>query len=72
MDILLQEFNFTINTMLGKSHANVNFLSRVSEKFNFESLDDSLYDAQLFNANIIPSKYAEVILNYKVEMLYCL
>ena len=45
----------------GKSHANANFLSRISEEVNLESIDDAFSNAHLFNFDIIPSEYADVI-----------
>ena len=51
--LLLQEFDFIINVRLGKSHTNADFLSRVSEQVNPESIDDAFPDAHLFNVDII-------------------
>ena len=58
---MLQEFIFTINVRPGKSHANAKFLSRISEQINLEYIDDAFPDAHLFNVDIIPPKYANVI-----------
>jgi hypothetical protein len=59
--LLLQEFNFVVNVRPGKRHANADFLSRISEKVNPESINDSFPDAHLFNIEIIPAEYANVI-----------
>jgi hypothetical protein len=59
--LLLQEFDFTVNVRPGKKHANADFLSRMSEEINPESIDDSFPDAHLFNVEIIPAEYVDVI-----------
>jgi hypothetical protein len=59
--LLLQEFDFTVNVRPGKKHANADFLSRMSEEINPESIDDSFPDAHLFNVEIILAEYADVI-----------
>ena len=59
--LLLQEFDFIINVRRGKSHTNADFLSRVSEEVNPESIDDAFPDVHLFNVDIIPPEYADVI-----------
>ena len=59
--LLLQEFDFIINVRPEKSHTNVDFLSRVSEQVNPKSIDDAFPDAHLFNVDIIPPEYADVI-----------
>jgi hypothetical protein len=61
--LLLQEFDFTVNVRLGKKHANADFLSRMSEEVNPESIDASFPDAHLFNVEIIPAEYA-IVLHY--------
>ena len=59
--LLLREFNFIINVRPRKSHTNADFLSQVSEQVNPKSIDDAFPDAHLFNVDIIPPKYADVI-----------
>jgi hypothetical protein len=59
--LLLQEFDFTVNVQPGKKHTNADFLSRMSEEVNPESIDDSFPDAHLFNVEIILAQYANVI-----------
>ena len=61
--LLLQEFNFTIQVRLGKSHANADHLSRLSDTLDTEPIDDSFFDADLFFIEKISPKYAEII-NY--------
>jgi len=61
--LLLQEFNFTINVRLGKSHVNANHLSRLNEQVGTKPVDDNYPDAQLFQVDVIPLEYAE-IMNY--------
>jgi hypothetical protein len=57
----LQEFNFLVNVQRGKRHANADFLSRISEEVNPESINDNFPNAHLFNVEIIPAEYADVI-----------
>ena len=59
--LLLQEFNFDVDVRLGKKHANADFLSRLSKEVNPTSIDDSLPDAHLFNVDVIPVEYADVL-----------
>jgi hypothetical protein len=59
--LLLQEFNFLVNIRPGKRHANADFLSRIREEVNPESINDNFPDAHLFNVEIIPVEYADVI-----------
>ena len=59
--LLLQEFDFNVDVRPGKKHANADFLSRLSKDINPTSIDDSLPDAHLFNIDIIPAKYADVL-----------
>ena len=59
--LLLQEFDFIVDVRLGKKHANADFLSRISEEVNPESINDNFRDAHLFNVEIIPAEYANVI-----------
>jgi hypothetical protein len=59
--LLLQEFNFTINIWPGKTHANVDFLSRISGEINSESIDDNFPDAQFSNVDVNPVEHAEII-----------
>jgi hypothetical protein len=59
--LLFQEFNFTIKVKPGKTHANADFLSRISKEINPESIDDNFLDAQLFNIDVIPTEYANII-----------
>jgi hypothetical protein len=59
--LLLQEFDFTINVLPGKKHANADFLSQMSEEVNPESINDSFPDAHLFNVEYIPIEYVYVI-----------
>jgi hypothetical protein len=59
--LLLQEFNFLVNVQPGKRHANADFLSRISEEVNPESINDNFPNAHLFNVEIIPAEYADVI-----------
>ena len=59
--LLLQEFDFDVDVRLGKKHANADFLSRLSKEVNPTSIDDSLLDAHLFNVDVIPVEYADVL-----------
>ena len=59
--LLLQEFDFDVDVRPGKKHANANFLSRLSKEVNPTSIDDSLHDAHLFNVDVIPVEYADVL-----------
>jgi hypothetical protein len=59
--LLLQEFNFTINVRPNKTHANVDFLSRISEEINPEFINDNFPDAQLFNVDVILAEYLDII-----------
>ena len=59
--LLLQEFNFDVDVRPGKKHANADFLSRLSKEVNPTSIDDSLPDAHLFNVDVIPVEYADVL-----------
>ena len=59
--LLLQEFDFTVTVRPGKRHANADFLSRLSEDVNPESINDSFPDAHIFHVDVIPIEYAEVI-----------
>ena len=52
---------FLINVRPRKSHTNADFLSRVSEQINPKSIDNAFPDAHLFNVDIIPPEYANVI-----------
>ena len=63
--LLLQEFNFDVDVRPGKKHVNVDFLSRLSKKVNPTSIDDSLPDAHLFNVDVIPVEYVDVLLYLK-------
>lgn len=61
--LLLQEFNFIIVVRLGKSHANVDHLSKL-EPYNItqlEPLNDELPDANLFEVDIIQSEYGDIL-----------
>jgi hypothetical protein len=46
---------------LGKTHANADFLSRISKEINPKSIDDNFPDAQLFNVDVIPAEYANIM-----------
>ena len=59
--LLLQEFDFDVDVRPGKKHANADFLSRLSKEVNPTSIDDSLPDAHLFNVDVIPVEYADVL-----------
>ena len=66
--LLLQEFDFTVNVRPGKSHQNADFLSRINDTINPESVDDSFPDAHIFSVkdgvdvmDIIPAEYADII-----------
>ena len=59
--LLLQEFNFTIEVRPGKSHANIDHLSRLNDESRSESIDDLFSDVQLFYIDVIPQKYAKII-----------
>jgi hypothetical protein len=59
--LLLQEFNFLVNVRPGKRHANADFLSQISEEVDPESINDNFPDAHLFNVEIIPAEYVDVI-----------
>ena len=59
--LLLQEFDFDVDVRPGKKHANADFLSRLSKEVNPLSIDDSLPDAHLFNVDIIPIEYTNVL-----------
>ena len=59
--LLLQEFDFDVDVRLGKKHANADFLSRLSKEVDPTSIDDSLLDAHLFNVDVIPIEYADVL-----------
>jgi hypothetical protein len=61
--LLLQEFNFTIQVRPGKSHANADHLSRLSDALGTEPIDDSFPDADLFFIDKVSPEYAEII-NY--------
>lgn len=43
--LLLQEFNFIVEVRRGKSHANVDHLSRPNDESGSEPIDDSFPDA---------------------------
>jgi len=57
----LQEFNFTIQVRLGKSHANADHLSRINQELGSEPIDDEFPDAALFQVEVIPMEYADII-----------
>ena len=59
--LLLQEFDFDVDVRPRKKHANADFLSRLSKEVNPTSIDDSLPDAHLFNVDVIPVEYADVL-----------
>ncbi len=59
--MFLQEFDFTIHVRPKKKHGKGDFFSRISIETNLKSIDDSLPDAHLFNVDIIPIEYADVI-----------
>ena len=59
--LLLQEFNFTIQVRPGKSHANADHLSRINHKEGSEPINDNFLDADLFQLDIIPIEYADII-----------
>ena len=59
--MLLQESDFDVDVRPRKKHANADFLSRLSKEVNPTSIDDSLPDAHLFNVDVIPIEYADVL-----------
>ena len=59
--LLLQEFDFDVDVRPGKKHANIDFLSQLSKEVNPTSIDNSLPDAYLFNVDVIPVEYADVL-----------
>jgi hypothetical protein len=59
--LLLQEFNFTIQVRPGKSHANADHLSRINLELGSEPINDDFPDAALFQVEVIPTEYADII-----------
>ena len=59
--MLLQEFDFDVDVRPQKKHANADFLSRLSKEVNPASIDNSLPDVHLFNVDIIPVEYTNVL-----------
>lgn len=59
--LLLQEFDFTINVRPGKTHANADHLSRLSNILENEPISDALPDAELFLVDLIMLEYSELI-----------
>jgi transposase InsO family protein len=59
--LFLQEFDFTVDIRPGKKHANADFLSRLSDEINPTSIDDNFPDAHIFQVDVIPVEYADVI-----------
>ena len=59
--LLLEEFDFDVDVRPGKKNVNANFLSRLSKEASPTSIDDNLPHTHLFNVDIIPVEYANVL-----------